>query len=331
MQFNKKITTVDTHTEGGPTRTVIGGVPKLLGTSVKEKMNYFQRNHDSLRKLLMKEPRGHEGMFGSILTEPSNPKADIGVFFLTPSGYLNMCVHSAIGAAKCCLELGIIPKKESGKHIILETPAGLIKLLPNYESSILKSFILQSNPIFVHSHEKEIDIGLSHKIKAAIVFSAVWFLLVDLKQLNQKIVKDKVHELSELAKTIIDAANDQISIAHPQAPELNNFGLVMIYNELENNQAINMVLSPAGALDRSPCGAGTGAKITYLYTLGKIGMDENYINHGVYGTKFEGRVNKSIEVFNFPGAIVDVKGSAFITGFNDFILEELDPLQEGLG
>ncbi len=330
MNTKNLVTTIDTHTEGGPTRIITGGIPRLYGKTVAEKMNYFKKNLDDLRKLLMYEPRGHEGMFGAIITEPSEPQADVGVFFLTSSGYLNMCVHSAIGVATACIEIGIIPGLEGEKPVKLDTPAGLISLEPNYEEKQLKSMTIQTNPAFVHTEEAYLDIGLKGPLKVSLVFSAVFFVLLDVKQLEIRVCRDKIPELIRLGSKILDVANQAFNVQHPDNPDINTLELVMLYEDIETLRVCNAVISRTGNLDRSPCGAGTGAKMTYLFVTRKLQLDENYISESIFGTKFEGRLVESVSVGPYKGAIPKILGSAYITGFHKFMLDKRDPLITGL-
>jgi len=293
-------------------------------------MNYFEKNLDHVRKLLMREPRGHQGMFGAILTESADSHADIGVFFITHSGYLNMCVHSAIGAATACLDTGIILKPQQGIPVNLETPAGIVSLVPNYEEGSLKSMTLQSSAIFVHTEEADLDIGLETPVKVSLVFSAVFFVLLDVKQFGMKVNRENIPELTQFAVKALKTANETFEVRHPHKSDINTIDLAMLYEDIDDHHAVNAVVSPSGCLDRSPCGAGTGAKTTYLHVLDKLNLNENYVNKSVFGTKFVGKVIKSVSVGAYKGANATVTGAAFITGFHDFILDEHDPIDTGI-
>src|SRR5580704_18579716 len=132
MEIHRVFTTIDTHTAGGSTRIITGGVPFLPGKGVTEKFSYFKANCDPIRKLLLTEPRGHRDTYGAVIIEPTNPKADLGVFFMTASGYLPTCVHSSIGVATALLHTGILNQKAREGEIVFETPGGAIALEPNF-------------------------------------------------------------------------------------------------------------------------------------------------------------------------------------------------------
>ena len=131
--FRKILSTIDTHTAGGPTRIITSGIPPLHGSDVAAKMAFFKSNFDSIRKLLMREPRGHRDMSGAVLTSPTHPEADVGAFFITGAGYLPACVHSSIGIAAAGLGAGFIATEtvQSTGQLKMEIPAGLISLRPD--------------------------------------------------------------------------------------------------------------------------------------------------------------------------------------------------------
>lgn len=150
MNAKTVLTTIDTHTAGGPTRTVIAGIPRLGGGSVAEKMEYFRTHFDSLRKFLMLEPRGHADMSGAVLTTAADPHAATGAFFLTSGGYLRACVHSSIGLVTAGLETGFISRDAAGEEdpIKLEVPAGIVSAMPRYKGDKLTSVAIRMPPAF---------------------------------------------------------------------------------------------------------------------------------------------------------------------------------------
>lgn len=330
MDVKKMFSTIDTHTEGGPTRVITSGIPRLHGQTMLEKMDYFQSHFDDCRKLLMHEPRGHQGMFGAVITEPVHPDADIGAFFLTNSGYLSMCVHSAIGVAAACLETGIIPKPGQDDEVKMETPVGLIPLCPVYEDDLLKSISIQINPAFVLIEEVNLDIGHSSSVQIDVVFSAVFFALVDIKQLGLEVSKENIPELTRIGVKVLEEANRTIKVKHPEDSKIQTIELAMLYQELGKRQARNAVISRTGGLDRSPCGAGTGAKMTYLFARNELNLNTSYTNESVLGTKFIGELIKSGNVGAFHGAVPRISGTAHITGIHQFTLDPYDQLDTGI-
>ena len=338
MQFEKILSTIDTHTAGGPTRIVTGGIPPLNGGDVAAKMAFFKSNFDSIRKLLMREPRGHRDMSGAVLTSPSHPEADVGAFFITASGYLPACVHSSIGIAVAGLGAGFIAaeKLQSTGRINMEIPSGLISLKPIYEDEVLSAVAVQTAPAFVLAPNVEIRLGESGSIRISIVFSGVFFALVDVDQLAKlksgtkgALNAEHARDYAMLAAEILDVANRTCEISHPEKPELLSVDFVMFY-EQRKDQARNIVINVNGGIDRTPCGAGMGAKLADLFSRSQLPMNESYVLESFLGTRFSGRVLESAKVGSFDAIVPQIEGTAYITGMHQFVLDSLDSLREGL-
>lgn len=334
MNVAKILTTVDTHTAGGPTRTITGGLPPLQGKNVAEKMEYFRSHHDSIRKLLISEPRGHKDMYGAVITEASAPDADIGAFFFTAGGYLPACVHSAIGIATAGLETGFLTRPD--QSIKMEVPAGVISLLPRYEGEHVDSIAIQTPPAFVYSPVAELTLGDAKPMQVSIVFSGVFFILVDIEQLRASgmhpeaaIRPEGANEMAALGVRILEAANHGFDVQHPEKPGIDAIELVMIYEEAGIGRGRDIVINRGGGIDRSPCGAGTGAKVTDLFVRDKLQENQEYILESFIGTQFIGRVLEPAEVGPYHGAVPEIRGTAHITGMHQFVLDARDPLSEG--
>lgn len=330
MRTILRLTTIDTHTAGAPTRIVTSGIPVLKGRSLAEKRRDFQTRLDSIRQLLMREPRGHEGMFGAVLTEPVSPDADLGVFFLTTGGYLDMCVHSAIGTAAACLETGITPRPGENGILRMETPAGIIPVRPEYHGCELISISIETPVAFLFAEGIELDIGQGKPVRAGVAYSSVFFILVDLAPLGVEVSKENLGRLKDLAEKIFAAADRNADPEHPNLSGRQKIALAVLYRDLGPLRARNAVFSRSGSLDRSPCGAGTGAKMACLHALGRLKPGEVYKNESVFGTGFTGILKESVPVGPFKGVIPVITGSAFLTGWHTFLLDPRDPLDEGL-
>ena len=328
MKIKNVFTTIDTHTEGGVTRIITSGVPKLSGKTITEKVESFRREFDGVRKLLMCEPRGHRDMYGAVITESTNPQADIGVFFLKYSGYLDMCVHGAMGVAAAGLETGFIAKRP-GNAIRLETPAGLFSVRTKRGGLKPEPVTLQTNPIFVHTQEADLDVGLKRPIPISIVFSDVFFVLTDAKKLNLKVMKENVGKLREVGMKIVELANQSFTVYHPDNPNIHTLEAVIFSDDIGKRHGLNIMISRKGGIDWSPCGAGTGAKMTHLFVSNRLRLREDYVNQSLIGTKFTGRLIQRVKVGPYKGAVAEITGSTYITGIHQFLIDEDDPFGEG--
>ena len=337
MKVRRVLTTVDTHTAGGPTRILTGGLPPLPGVTVREKMEYFQIHHDAVRKLLMHEPRGHRDMSGAVLTEATRPDADLGVFFLTSGGYLPACVHSSIGVAVAGLQTGFMgPSVRPDGTVRLEVPAGVVILTPEYEAGMVRAVALRTPPAFVHSPAVEVEFEEGHPVRGAVVFSGVFFLVVEAGDLPgdpvgeaPRIAPGNASNLQETGLRLLEEANRTLRVEHPHDPSADSIPLVMICQEEGERQGRDIVVGRTGSIDRSPCGAGTGARLVQLFADGRLGLGEDYRNESFLGTSFVGRVIEPARVGPYSGAIPEIRGSAFITGMHRFFLDANDTLPEG--
>jgi len=335
MNAARVLTTIDTHTSGGPTRTVIAGVPLLPGNSVAEKMEYFRTHFDSLRKLLMLEPRGHKDMSGAVLTSPANPEAVTGAFFLTSAGYLRACVHSSIGLITAGLETGFICHDVQGEvaSIKLEVPAGIVSATPRYQGNKLNSVAIRMPPAFLCGAQEKLQLDSARLLPVALAFSGVFLVLVNAKDLSLPdcfILPQNWKKLAELGVEILSAANRQFKMSHPEYPSINSFELAMIYEDLGNRHTRDIVVGRTGSIDRSPCGAATGAMMTQLFLQGNLQAGEDFVVESFLGTRFTGRIVSPAKVGSFAGAVPEIEGTAYVTGMHQFLLDGEDPLPEGL-
>jgi proline racemase len=277
-------------------------------------------------------------MSGAVITEPNHPEADIGVFFLTASGYLPACVHSSIGVATAGLETGFL--KPASHHpegaIRMETPSGLVSLIPEMENGSVGMVGLRPAAAFVHTPSAELDIGGPHPLEVALAYSGVFFVLVESGQLDlpvsasgTAIVPENAGEFANLGKKVLEAANRTFRVEHPDNPNVDSIALAMFYQEVGDRHGRDIVVSGSGGVDRSPCGAGTGAKVAYLLSEGRLGLGEEYLNESFLGTRFVARVLEPARVGLYPGAMPEIKGRAFITGMHQFLLDAEDPIHEG--
>ncbi len=331
MRFKHIINVIDSHTEGEPTRIAVSGFPFLPGNSMAEKRDYFKANLDHLRKALLWEPRGHRDMFGAILTSPTDPRAQIGAFFTSSEGYLDMCGHGSIGITTVCFDIGILPRQrpENGWH--LDTPAGLVPFTPEFEADRIKAITIQNVPSFLFNSDVSLTIPEIGNIKADVAFGGSFFLLVKASQLGISIEVKNIKSLIDLGMKIRDVANKEIKVYHPQSGSKKRIELVEIYEELKNKKADakNVVIIGKSQFDRSACGTGTCAKMASLHAKGLLDLNVNYIQESIIGTFFSGKLISETKVGNFSAVIPEITGRAWITGFNQIVVDPKDPFANG--
>ncbi len=331
MKFNKSIHAVDSHTMGEPTRVVVGGIPSIPGNSMPEKKDYLSKNLDYLRTAIMLEPRGHNDMFGSILTAATMPEADFGIIFMDGGGYLNMCGHGSIGAATIAVETGMVDMKEPETIVKMEAPAGLIEASVKVKNENVEEVSIINVPAFLYKENLKVELEGYGEVEFDISFGGSFFALVDARKIGIRVEAKNACELKQFGLALRDKINREFEIQHPTLEHIKTVDLVEIYDDPTNEKANfkNVVIFGAGQFDRSPCGTGTSAKMATLYSKGKLALKEEFIYESIAGTLFKGRALEETEVGGYKAIIPEITGSAYITGFNHFVIDDRDPLKHG--
>ncbi|MCF4151533.1 proline racemase [Dethiosulfovibrio sp. F2B] len=332
MQFKKNVFAVDSHTMGEPTRVIVGGVPNIPGLTMPEKKSYLENHMDYLRTALMHEPRGHNDMFGSILTAPSSSEADFGIIFMDGGGYLNMCGHGTIGACTVAVETGMVEMNEPVTKVVLEAPAGLVRAEVQVREKKVKEVSFVNVPAFLYKRDVEVFMpSLGKNVKLDISFGGSFFGIINAAEFGLSVEVDKAQELKRLALELRDILNCELEVVHPLLPHIKTVDLIEIFDRPSNPEANykNLVVFGQGQLDRSPCGTGTSAKMATLYAKDELKIGEKFVYESIIGTLFKGRVLAETSVGSFKAVIPEITGSAYITGLNQYVIDDDDPI--GLG
>ncbi|WP_405155407.1 proline racemase family protein [Paenibacillus sp. FSL K6-0108] len=329
MRISKLVSTIDTHTGGNPTRTVTSGAPELIGRTMTEKMVYMSEHYDHFRRALMLEPRGHEVMSGCILTPPCNKSADIGVVFIESGGYLPMCGHDTIGLCTALIEGGIYPGNKDVIH--LDTPAGMVKAKLTVEDGKVKQVSFTNIASFLYQSDVRVRVDGIGIISVDIAYGGNFYGLVDARPLHLPLVPGRGSEIVELAIKIREAINREIEVVHPEIPVIRGLTHIEFYSDPVSPSANcrNTVVVPPGGIDRSPCGTGTSAKVAVLHAKGELQKGEEFVHESIVGSLFQAKVLEETTVGGLAAVIPEISGSAWITGFHQFVYQEQDPLSQG--
>jgi proline racemase len=331
MRFKRIISAIDSHTEGEPARVVIGGVPVIPGASMREKWNWAKNNLNELRTMLMFEPRGNNVMSGTIITAPASPQADIGVIYIEVSGFLPMCGHGTIATATVLVESGIIPAKEPITDITLDTPAGLVKAKVHVQEGIVKDVTIQNVPSFLYKRDVSVNVPELGKLKLDIAYGGNFYAIVPAPSLGLEINPEQAAKVIHYGTLIREAIYEQVEVMHPENPEINRCTHVRFISPSPNPGVTmrNAVFYSAEAIDRSPCGTGTSAEMAYRYGIGEQKLHEEFVSESIIGSRFYGTLIEETKVGSFTGVIPTIRGSAYITGINQYVLDERDPWPYG--
>ncbi|MCR8644761.1 proline racemase family protein [Paenibacillus sp. N1-5-1-14] len=330
MRAKKTFTTVDTHTGGNPTRTVTSGLPKLIGSTMMEKMLYMKQEHDDIRRILMNEPRGHEVMSGALLTDPCHPEADIGVIYIETGGYLPMCGHDTIGVCTALVETGMIPVSEPVTTIKLDTPAGLVEASITVENGKALRVSFANIPAFLLK-SIQVEVEGFGSIDCDIAYGGNFYAIIDARKIGLELIPSNGSKIVETAIRIRKTINQSVEVVHPELPSIKGLTHIEFYTDPTHPEAHvkNTVVVPPGGIDRSPCGTGTSAKLATLYRNGQLGMNEEFVHESIVGSIFRGTVVGVSEVGGIPAVLTRIEGSAWMMGMHTFFSNEDDPLNEG--
>lgn len=321
---------IDAHTCGNPVRLVAGGGPILHGANMSEKRQHFLREYDWIRKGLMFEPRGHDMMSGSILYPPSDPNNDIGVLFIETSGCLPMCGHGTIGTVTIAIEHGLVTPKEQGR-LRLETPAGLVLIEYEQDGKKVKSVKLKNVPAFLAEENITATCPDLGKLVIDVAYGGNFYAIVD-EQPNFKGIENySADQLVSWSRALRKDINANYQFIHPENPTINGCSHILWTGKTMDPTATarNAVFYGDKAIDRSPCGTGTSARLAQWFAKGKIKQGEPFIHESIIGSKFIGRIEEVTKLSDKTAIIPSVEGWAMVTGYNHIIIDDDDPYAHG--
>lgn len=316
---------VDAHTCGNPVRLVAGGGPLLHGANMGEKRLDFLKHHDWIRKGLMFEPRGHDMMSGSILYPPSDPANDIGILFIETSGCLPMCGHGTIGTVTIMIEEGLVQPKTPGT-LRLETPAGLVKVIYQQVNNKVKSVRLTNIPSFLYKENLEVECPDLGKITVDVAYGGNFYAIVDPQENFKGIEHYTAGDLIRWSPVVRTRLNELYEFNHPTDEKIKGLSHLLWTGKplSDKAHARNAVFYGDKAIDRSPCGTGTSARMAQWFAKGKLKVGDEFVHESIIGSQFIGRVEAETTCGGFPAIIPSIEGWAKITGYNNIIIDDED-------
>lgn len=337
MQLEQMVSVIDAHTTGTPIRIVAGGMPRLKGDSVSDKMEYMRKHYDWVRTALMQQPRGFTSLVGAVLTEPSSPAADYGVFYMDDLTYQPMCGAGTLAVAKTLVSVGMVPVSEPETMVTLETPTGLVRVSVEVRAGMPRKVSLRNVPAFLYRKDLKLEIDEIGTITVDVGYGGNFFALVDIGQICGrgicgKILKEQMGMLRTLSRDILKEANKNIQVVHPENPAIDYMDQLLYYSAQpeEDGSFIAQCIFGDAQADISPCGTGTSTRMAQRYFRGELGLEEIYRQKSVCGGIFEGYLAETTVVGNMPAVIPVVScEDIHITGFNRLVLERDDKLKYG--
>lgn len=324
---------IDAHTCGNPVRLIKEGAPDLKGASMSEKRQHFLKEYDWIRKGLMFEPRGHDMMSGSILFPPHDPKNDLSILFIETSGCLPMCGHGTIGTITIAIEAGLIKPKVPGK-IRMEAPAGLVEIEYQQTGTKVDWVKLTNVKSYLAATDLKIDCPELGTLIFDVAYGGNFYAIVD-PQKNftgvQEYTASKIIQYSQVVRDLINKVYPDQFI-HPENETIRDVShMLWTGTPIDSNSSgRNAVFYGDKAIDRSPCGTGTSARMAQLYAKGRLKLGEEFIHESFIGSTFIGRVEEETTIGDRMAIVPSIKGWAKVFGYNTIIIDdEDDPYAHG--
>jgi 4-hydroxyproline epimerase len=322
---------IDAHTCGNPVRVVAGGGPVLEGNNMSEKRQHFLQEYDWIRKGLMFEPRGHDMMSGSILYPPHDPSNDVAVLFIETSGCLPMCGHGTIGTITIAIEEGLIIPKIPGK-VRMETPAGLVLVSYRQEGNKVRSVKLTNVPAYLKAENLPVHSPTLGPLRIDVSYGGNFYAIVDVQENFRGLEHYSADQLIAMARELRKVINEHYTFVHPENPTIYSCTHILWTGATIDPKATarNAVFYGDKALDRSPCGTGTSARMAQWYTKGKLKKGEVFIHESIIGSTFTGTIEEELMVADNPAIRPGIEGWARIYGYNTITIDpEDDPYAYG--
>lgn len=321
---------IDGHTCGNPVRLVAGGGPLLQGSTMMERRAHFLAEYDWIRTGLMFEPRGHDVMSGSILYPPTREDCDIAILFIETSGCLPMCGHGTIGTVTMAIEHGLIKPKTPGV-LRLDTPAGLVTAEYKQVGEYVEEVRITNVPSFLYAEGLTVECPGLGEISVDVAYGGNFYAIVEPQENYRDMADHSAGDFIAWSPVVRQRLNEKYSFVHPENPGINRLSHMLWTGKptVEGADARNAVFYGDKAIDRSPCGTGTSARMAQLHAKGKLKAGDDFVHESIIGSLFKGKVEKDVTVAGKPAIIPSIGGWARMTGLNTIFIDDRDPFAHG--
>lgn len=321
---------IDAHTCGNPVRLVAGGGPLLPHLPMGERREIFVRDHDWVRKALMFEPRGHDIMSGSIIYPPYREDCDFAVLFIEVSGCLPMCGAGTIGTVTAAIEEGLVKPREAGR-VAIETPAGRVDVTYEEKGGYVDSVRLHNVASYLHEADVEVDVPDMGRLRVDISYGGNYYAVVEPQENWSGLDGMSASAIVECSRKLRAALAHVCDPVHPDDPRIGG-----VHHAIWCDRPVNdvsdgrcAVFYGEKAIDRSPGGTGTSARMAQLHGKGRLAVGSTYRHESLIGTIFEGRVEAEAKIGPYAGILPSIGGWARVIGHNTIFVDDRDPLAHG--
>ena len=321
---------IDYHTCGEPVRIVTGGYPALDGASILDKRRQARERHDHLRRAMMLEPRGHDGMYGVIPVDASHPEAAFGVLFTHNEGYSTMCGHATIALGRYAIEGGLVAATAPVTRFAIEAPCGLVRLACAVENGIVGTVSFESVPAFVEARDLVVAVPGHGEIVTDIAYGGAYYCILPASRFGLDLMQSPVEAIVAAAGALTDQVRASRRITHPSEPDLGFlYGTIVTDEAAAGEDSFNLCVFAERQIDRSPTGSGVTARMALDHAKGLIATGERRSFRSITGGTFTGRVLGPAEGQGLGAVTVEVGGRSHLAGEGRFVIEADDPLACG--
>ena len=334
---------VDLHAGGEHGRVIVGGVLDVPGDTMFDKMRYLETEADDLRKRMLREPCGYPAANCNLILPSNHPEADAGYVIMEQVEYPGMSGTNTICVVTALIETGMVKVEEPITRLKLEAPAGLIEIEAQVSGGKVERVTFANVPAFAVYLDQTIEVPHLGPVKVDVAYGGMFYVIAETEPHGLDLTPDGAGEVARIGEMIKTAAREQLPVVHPNNPGIEGITICVLSGPpsqpgatLKNAAIVSTGTLDwdrpqtwTGALDRSPCGTGTCAKMAVLHAKGALGLHEDFHHEGILGTIFTGRLIEETRVGDYPAVLPTISGQAWITGFSQYVLDPTDPFPEG--
>lgn len=333
MRFSKLLTVVGAHAEGEVGNVVVGGIGDVPGYTMLDKMRYLAENRDDIRQLLLKEPRGNVIRSANVVLPSNHPEAQLGYVVMESTEYPAMSGSNTICVGTVVLETGLVPMVEPVTELVLESPAGLIRLTCTCRDGKVTSVRFRNQPAFAYHLGAAVEVAGLGTLPVDVAWGGMAYVLVDAPSLGFQLAPDEARDLCVVGQRIKQAAAAQLPVVHPEHPDFAGITITAFIRPAERVAGVltarNAVVVSPGRIDRSPCGTGTSARLAVMHAREQIAVGEPFVHESIIGGRFDAMIEELTTVGSFPAVIPSVAGQAYLTDISQVGLDPADPFPQG--
>jgi proline racemase len=347
MRLEQRIEAIDLHAAGEPGRVIVGGVDDVPGNTMFDKMSWLRAHRDDIRLRMLREPRGYPAANCNLVLPSSHPDAQAGYVIMEHVEYPGMSGTNTICVVTALLETGRLPMSEPVTELVLEAPAGLIRVRAECRDGKVTGVTLRNVPAFATHLDAPVEVAQLGTVIVDVAYGGMFYVIADADPLGFRLTPDEGADIVRVTEMIKAAAAEQLPVAHPEQPGFGGITIGQLSgpphdSANDRRNAVTVSTGPfdwsrpstwKGAIDRSPCGTGTCAKMAVLHARGQLPIGEDFRHEGILGTVFTGRLVEETTVGSGdglrPAVVPTITGTAWITGFASYVVDPADPFPNG--